>query len=86
MKRLNALPTIKNVDIEAIKAEFTKNAKSTPKVEKEVPKAEAVNTPVKDEKKVEAKKASPKKDEEAPKAEKKETKKAATPKKTTKKA
>ena len=59
MKRLNAVPSIKNVDIEEIKAEFAKKAKSKkeePKAEKAAPKAE---------------KAAPKK-EAAPKAEKAE--------------
>ena len=42
LKQLNSLPTIKNVDIEAIKEEFKKNKKSSPskKDTKETPKAE----------------------------------------------
>ena len=90
MKRLNTVPTIKNVDIEEIKAEFAKKAKSKkeePKAEKAEAKKEAAPKAEKAEAKEAPKKAAPKaeKKETAPKAEKKETKKAAPKKAAAKK-
>lgn len=80
----SAKPVIKNIDIEAVKAEF----KATPaKVEKKesAPKVEAkVEAPAKEEKKTVKKKPAAKK-EAAPKAEKKAPVKKAAPKKETKK-
>ncbi|MEP3575729.1 MAG: hypothetical protein ABJN25_18405 [Ekhidna sp.] len=97
MKRLNAVPSIKQVDIEEIKAEFANKAKSKkeePKAEKAAPKKEiapkkeaAPKAEVADAPKKEVKKAAPKKKAEpkAKVAEKKEAKPKAE-KKETKKA
>ena len=71
MKRLNSLPSVKNVDIEEIKKEFASKAKEAPKAKakeepkKEAPKAEAapVEAPAKEEKK-----EAPKKEPAAKKA------------------
>jgi len=81
IQRLSSSPVIRNVDVEAIKEEFKKNAsKATPKAEKNEPKAEAV-VEEKPKKKAPAKKAAAK-SEEKPKAEKKTAapKKKAAPK------
>ena len=74
IKRLRAAPVIKNVDIEAIKAEFAKkkSGKAEKKVEAKVEEVKAVEveeTPKVEEKKKAAPKA--KKEETAPKTEKK---------------
>ena len=78
IKRLSAAPVMKNVDIEAIKAEFAK--KKGAKAEKKVEEAKVEE--VKETPKVEAKKeAAPKaeKKEAAPKAEKKDPAKKKAP-------
>ena len=47
IQRLTAQPVIKNVDVEAIKEEFAKNASKGKKAEKkEEPKAEVADAPV----------------------------------------
>lgn len=76
IQRLNKVPTLKNVDVEAIKEEFAKNPKKATAKKEEV-KEEKAEAP-KAEKKAPAKA----KKEEAPKAEKKApAKKKAAPKK-----
>ncbi len=73
IQRLQQTPVIKNVDIEAIKAEFAKADKKKPEAKKEAPEAKA-ETP-------KAKKADTPKAEKAKKADAPKAKKADAPKK-----
>lgn len=81
LKHLNKKPTIKNIDVEKIKAEFEKKAKSSPAAKAEAPaetspkekKASEPKTEAAVAEKQEAKKAEEPK-ESAPKAEAKEEK------------